>query len=248
MEQRKRAAAPAVMRAAALLGLLAEHPGPQRLSDIAASLDLALSSTASLCNALENSRMIRRTAEGYVLGPRLVELAHNYLSTIDPLTSFSDVVASSSVLRHQTVQLAMLDDEDVLYLARRDADRPLQISSGVGKRLPNSCTAVGKAMLAALDAGKRVLPRRLPALTSNSITSREELLADLERTAERGYAIDDEETSLGVICLAVAVNPQGSDPRYGIGVTILKVDHSLEFETALVNELRQVASTLGPGR
>ncbi|CAN5539555.1 IclR family transcriptional regulator [soil metagenome] len=239
-----RAAAPAVARAAKILGNLAAHPGPQRLSDVASALGLPVSSTAAICTALEGDRLVTRTSTGYTLGPRIVELAHAFLATIDPLTSFGDVVAESDTLRHETVQLAILDGAEVLYLARRDADRPFQIASNVGKRLPATCTAVGKAMLAgaAVDVARR---GPLPRLTARSITDPQALRDDLATTAARGYAIDDEETSIGVVCFGVALNV--ADPRYAISVTILRANHSPELEAELVAALQQAARALSPG-
>lgn len=240
----RRAAAPAVARAAEILGHLAGHPGPRRLTDVAGALALPVSSTAAICTALEGDRLITRTSTGYALGPRLVELAHAFLATIDPLSSFGDVIAESDTLRHETVQLAILDGEEVLYLARRDSDRPFQIASNVGKRLPATCTAVGKAMLAA-GGGADVLVRQpLPRLTDHSITDPRVLRDGLAATITRGYAIDDEETSIGVMCFGVALNV--AEPRYAISVTILRANHTPELEAELVAALQQAARSLSP--
>lgn len=240
----RRTPAPAVTRAAEVLGHLATHPGPRRLTDVAGALGLPVSSTAAVCAALERHRLLTRTIRGFALGPRIVELAHAFLATIDPLSAFADVVAESAVLRHETVQLAILDGSEVLYLARRDADRPFQIASNVGKRLPASCTAVGKAMLAATGDADRVLSEPLPRLTDHSITDPGALRDDLTATAGRGYAIDAEETSIGVVCFGVALSI--ADPRYAISVTILRANHSPELEAELVAALQQTARSLAP--
>lgn len=246
MERTPRDSAPAVRRSAAILGLLAQHQQARRLTDIASELQLPVSSTASLCSALVDERMIRRTTEGYLLGPRVVELAHSFLATIDPLASFGDLVADSPSLCHQTVQLAMLDGAEVLYLARRDADRPFQISSNVGKRLPAQCTAVGKAMLAEMDPSQRPSIEHFEPLTEHSIASPSELAADLNRSRRQGYASDDQETSIGVLCYGVALNPLGPLPVYAISATILKADECDELRDELIAELRRIARALYP--
>jgi len=204
MASQDRATAPAVVRAAKVLSHLADHPNPQRLTDIAGAIKIPVSSTASICNALEGERLIARRGGGYVLGPRNLELAQQFLAQLHPLAAFADVVAAQPTLRRETVQVAMLDGFEMLYVSRRDGDQPFLISSAVGKRLPANCTAVGKASLALLGPEERRLPSPLPALTEHSTIDPAQLQADIEQVAARGWATDDEETSPGVICLAVA--------------------------------------------
>jgi DNA-binding IclR family transcriptional regulator len=245
MSSQDRATAPAVGRAVRILSHLADSPNAQRLTDIAGAINIPVSSTAVICNALEDERMIVRRDGGYALGPRNVELAERFLSGIHPLAAFADVVARYPSLRRETVQMALLDGFEVLYVARRDSDQPFLISSAVGKRLPANCTAIGKASLALLRPDERVFPTPLPGLTVRSITDPERLSADIEEAAERGYAIDDEETSPGVTCLAVARRT----PRheiYGISTTLLKPRLTAKLRRAIVNDLTAAAEALFP--
>jgi DNA-binding IclR family transcriptional regulator len=240
-----RATAPAVVRAVRILAYLAEHSTAQRLTAIAGAIGIPVSSTAAICNALEAERMVVRRTEGYLLGPLNVELAQRFLSQLQPLSAFADVVADHKSLRHETVQMALLDGFDMLYVARRDSDQPFLISSAVGKRLPANCTAVGKASLALLEPAQRKLPKPLPKLTHNSVDDPTALLAAIEETAQRGYAIDDEETSLGVMCFGVA----RKTPRhevYGISATLLKSRVTPKLRDAIVADLRSTADALFP--
>jgi DNA-binding IclR family transcriptional regulator len=245
MSNSGRATAPAVVRAVRILAYLAEHSTAQRLTAIAGAVGIPVSSTAAICNALEAERMIVRRNEGYVLGPLNVELAQRFLSQLQPLSAFADVVADHPALRHETVQMALLDGFDMLYVARRDSDQPFLISSAVGKRLPVNCTAVGKASLALLEPGMRKLPRTLPSLTERSLNDPKSLLAAVEEVAVRGYAIDDEETSPGVMCFGVA----RKTPRqeiYGISATLLKSRVTPALRDAIVADLTSTADALFP--
>lgn len=245
MPSNERATAPAVVRAGKILSHLAENPQAQRLTAIAGAIRIPVSSTASICNALEEERLIARRNGGYVLGPRNVELAQQFLSQLHPIAAFTDVVAECPTLRRETVQMAMLDGSDMLYVARRDGDQPFLISSAVGKRLPANCTAVGKASLALLEPEERKLPTPLPALTDRSIVDMATLEADLELTVARSYAIDDEEASPAVMCLAVARRTP-SHEVYGISATILKSRVTPELRDALVKDLTATADALFP--
>ena len=240
-----RASAPAVVRAVRILSYLAGHATAQRLTAIAGAIGIPVSSTAAICNALEAERMIVRRNEGYVLGPLNVELAQRFLSQLQPLSAFADVVADYTSLRHETVQIALLDGFDMLYVARRDSDQPFLISSAVGKRLPANCTAVGKASLALLTPEQRRIPKQLPSLTDRSIVDPKELLAAIEEAAERGYAVDDEETSPGVMCLAVARKTPRNEV-YGISATMLKSRVTPQLRDAIVHDLTSTADSLFP--
>ena len=240
-----RATAPAVVRAVRILSYLAEHPNAQRLTAIAGAIGIPVSSTAAICNALEAERMIVRRNEGYVMGPLNVELAQRFLSQLHPLSAFADVVSDHEHLRRETVQMALLDGTDMLYVARHDSDQPFLISSAVGKRLPASCTAVGKASLALLPPEQRVLPKPLPVLTEHSIGDPAELRAAIDEAAERGYAVDDEETSLGVMCFGVARKTPRNEV-YGISATFLKSRVTPDLREAIVSDLKSTADALFP--
>ena len=245
MAKNDRATAPAVVRAVRILSYLAEHSAAQRLTAIAGAIGIPVSSTAAICNALEAERMIVRRNEGYVLGPLNVELAQRFLSQLQPLSAFADVVADHQALRRETVQMALLDGFDMLYVARRDSDQPFLISSAVGKRLPVNCTAVGKASLALLDPDKRTSPTSLPSFTRHSITDRTELEAAVAEAAQRGYAVDDEETSLGVMCFGVARKTPRNEV-YGISATLLKSRVTPQLEETIVRDLTSTADALFP--
>jgi len=245
MANTDRASAPAVVRAVRILAFLAEYPHAQRLTAIASAVGIPVSSTAAICNALEAERMIVRRNDGYVLGPLNVELAQRFLSQLQPLSMFADVVADHKALRRETVQMALLDGFDMLYVARRDSDQPFLISSAVGKRLPANCTAVGKASLGLLSPKERKVPKTMTSFTDRSITDPKELAAAIDEAAERGYAVDDEETSPGVMCLAVARKTSRNEV-YGISATMLKSRVTPQLRDIIVRDLSNTADALFP--
>jgi DNA-binding IclR family transcriptional regulator len=239
---------PAIGRAAAILDLIADHDGvPVSVSDLARTLNLPKSSTANLCAALVETGLVARRDAGFVLGRKLAELGGRYLSTVDEISEFYILCQSSAILSRETVRASVLDGLDVLYLARHDGQPALRLTANIGDRFPATCTATGKAMLATLDPA--VLRDRLrgvsslPALTAKSLTSVPALLADLEEVRARGWAIDDEETTIGITCLAVPVGPPGAPARFAISVTVLtsRLGQELTRED-LLDELRAIAN------
>lgn len=240
--------APAVTRSAALLDELAA-PGVSALglSDLARRLGLPKSSIANLCTALEDAGLVRRVDGRYSLGHKLVELASSYLSKVDLLREFHEKARTLTTASQETMLFAILDDLDVLYLARHDGTQPIRLASDVGRRMPATCTALGKAMLASLpsemiDARIGALGE-LPRLTSKSNRNGPELLDDVRQVRKRGYAIDDEENTEGIMCFSVALPWAGVQhaPR-AVSVTLLKARVTKRLREQLLVDLYELVA------
>lgn len=242
--------APAVTRAAAILDVIAAARTAVPLSDLARQLGLPKSSTANICLALENAALLTRGESGFTLGRKTVELGGAYLSGVNEVRRFYELCAASPYLSQETARIAVMDGLDVLYLARYDGRQPLRLTAGIGDRFPASCTATGKALLARLP--EDVLDdrlsgvRALPTLTDRSLATPAALRAELVRTRERGWAIDDEETTPGVTCMAVAAPGQRTDSTaMAVSVTVLTARLDEVTRTALLSELRTIAADMG---
>jgi IclR family transcriptional regulator, blcABC operon repressor len=241
--------APAVTRAAAILTLLADSGAALSLTDIARALGLAKSSTFNLCNALEEAGLIARRDSSYYLGRRLVELGGAYLRTFDVVREFYRQCSDSMVLRHELLQLAVLDGTDVLYVARHEGRAPLRLSATIGDRFPASITAVGNILLAQLDpavvADRYRDPSRLVQWTPRSVVSVDGLLVKLDRARKVGYAVDNGETNPSVVGLAVIVSPRTSaEDRFALGASLFMADDIDERRERVLPELRRVADAL----
>ena len=242
--------APAVTRAATILDVLAENDGEAAgPSEIARRLGLPKSSIANICGALADAGLVRRVGTGFALGRRLAELGGAYLATVDQVQEFYEASRQLETGSEETVQFAVLDGLEMTYLARHDGRQPVRLTSGIGRRLPASCTATGKAALASLDDAE--LARRfagvttLPTLSARSHRTVDELMADLAEVRRRGYAIDDEETMEGVVCYGVLVRGrQPGEGPYAASITLLKVRATEERVGMLIADLRWLAEQL----
>ena len=242
--------APAVTRAGAILDMLAENAGQAAgPSELARRLGLPKSSIANICNALADIGLVRRIGTGFALGRKLAELGGAYLASIDQVQEFQEACQLLPAGSEETVQLAILDGLDMIYLARHDGRQPVRLTSQIGRRLPATVTATGKASLASLDPAE--LDRRLsdvgelPVLTANSHRTVDALRADLERVRARGYAMDDEETVEGVVCFGVLVpGRQPGDGPYAASITLLKARATDERVPLLIDDLHLLADQL----
>jgi DNA-binding IclR family transcriptional regulator len=243
--------APAVTRAAAVLDALAGAPsGRLTLSDLARELGIPKSSTSNLMLALEEASLISRQGSEFTLGRKLVELGAAYLSRLDEVQEFYKFCEQAPTLSGETVRIAMLDGENVIYLARYEGHPAVRLTSNIGDRMPVSLCAVGKALIARLHdhdiAAMFPDELRLPVMTPKSLTTGADLKAEIATIRERGYAFEDEESTTGVVCLGVAVPTRGAHgPSLGLSVTALKATYSEEQRSAIVLELKELARLLG---
>ena len=107
--------------------------------------------------------------------------------------------------------MSVLEGSDILYIARINQGPFLPFDLQLGSKLPVYCTSMGKAMLA--FSPKPIVQKALEKtdfapLTHRTITSRKEYLSELEKVKEKGYAINDEELSVGLRSVAAPIKDQ----------------------------------------
>ncbi|WP_345803214.1 IclR family transcriptional regulator [Microbacterium sp. AZCO] len=215
--------APAVTRSIRLLDLLAQSRSPLTLTELATALGIAKSSTANLCLALEASAMVERVAAGYRLGRRTAELGGAFAAQFQQVREFYDVCDASPVLRHELVQVAMLDGVHALYLARHEGSAGVRLGTPLGSRLPAALSATGRALLMVHDddwVAERLSDHvPFPKLTDRSPTDLGGLLERLAQARARGWALDEEESYPGIVGLAVPLDAWApGDPQLALGV------------------------------
>lgn len=242
--------APAVTRGAAILDVLAADAGSALgPSELARRLGLPKSSIANICAALADAGLVRRVGTGFALGRKLAELGGAYLAAVDLVQEFYEACRQLPNASDETVQLAVLDGLEMTYLARHDGRQPVRLTSQIGRRLPATSTATGKAALAALPEPE--LERRLaglsllPAFTPKSHRTVRDLVRDVDQVRIRGYAMDDEETVEGVVCYGIAIpGRQPGEGPHAASITLLKARATAERVPLLVEDLHRLTALL----
>jgi IclR family transcriptional regulator, acetate operon repressor len=203
----------AVGRALDLLEILAADDAPKRVTDLARATGLPPATIHRLLATLAQRGYVRQAAGSrtYVAGSALVRLASRAWQLLG--TAARPYLAELTADSGETSNLAILDDTHAVYIAQVESRHRMRMFTEVGNRVLPHTAAVGKVLLAGLpraEAQRIVARTGLPALTPNSITDAAQLFAELDRVAQQGYALDDEEAELGVRCLAVPVpGPDG---------------------------------------
>lgn len=187
-------APPAPVKSAVRTVLLLEHfaarPGLHSLADIQNDLSLPKSSLYMLLRTLVNLGWVETDATGtrYGIGVRALLVGSSYIDGDEVVAAARPTLDRLSDDTTETIHLARMDGTSVVYLATRQSQHYLRPFTRVGRRLPVHSTALGKALLATHtdEEVRRLLPRRLEAVTQHTITDREQLVEELALVREQG--------------------------------------------------------------
>ena len=144
----------------------------------------------------------------FSLRPKILTLGYSYLSSTPLTVSAQPYLNNISRTLGESCSLAVLDDNEVLYVARSATSRVMSVALNTGSRLPAYCTSLGRAMLAHLpdDQLKAYFDKvKLRALTEKTVVSQKRLRDILAGVRENGYAVIDEELEVGLRSIAVPV-------------------------------------------
>ncbi|OLZ10375.1 IclR family transcriptional regulator [Sulfobacillus thermosulfidooxidans] len=182
-----------------------------RLHKIAEETSLPPSTTHRLLQALERHGYVTGTQHGfYKLG-----LKGFWLTGVRE--SLRHVLEDLQKKTGETVNLAMLVQDEMEYVERAVSDHALSFVVSVGQRVPLNCSALGKAVLAYQP--DLLAHISLEQRTSHSITDLVELKAELEVARHRGFTLDNEEYFDGVFCVAVPVFDQNGEAIGGVSIS-----------------------------
>lgn len=206
---------PALERANDILLLICESPSKLKLIDLSKQLDINKSSMFSLLHTMEALNWVVREGDGtYSLGASLGFWGNAFFKQYSLIDQFRKEAAVTKHLILETIQLAILEQCDVLYLAKEEMPSPVRIASEPGKKLPAHATALGKAMLAwqaSTELNSLYIEEELtPSLTLHTLRTREALYRDLAIVRKDGFAFDLEEAVMGFCCVAAPIrNSEG---------------------------------------
>ncbi|MCI1005965.1 IclR family transcriptional regulator C-terminal domain-containing protein [Herbaspirillum sp. C7C8] len=144
----------------------------------------------------------------FSLRPKILTLGYSYLSSTPLTVSAQPHLNNISRTLGESCSLAVLDDNEVLYVARSATSRVMSVALNTGSRLPAYCTSLGRAMLAHLpdEQLKAYFEKvKLRALTDKTVVSQKRLRDILAGVREQGYAVIDEELEVGLRSIAVPV-------------------------------------------
>jgi IclR family transcriptional regulator, pca regulon regulatory protein len=145
----------------------------------------------------------------YSLTPKVVELASGYLNSGDGWIATASPYLE--VLRNrveENVSIVVLDRTDIVYVASFPADTVMSLNVRIGGRKPAYCTAMGRVLLAGMpeDCARDILEMsNIQKKTGNTVVDADEVMAEIRKVREQGYAVIDQELEPGLIAVAVPI-------------------------------------------
>ena len=235
-----------------ILEHLGSARGPVSVSDIARATGFNVSTAFRQLQTLVRRGYVEQDPghRGYVMGPRLYQLASGYLKGSDlaglarpHLEALRDAVG-------ETTYLVILSQGEIVQLCKADGQHVVSASMRTAQREPAYCTATGKALLSGLaaDALARYLQTvDLQAFTPQTITSKAKLQRELALVRSQGYALDVEEYAANLCCISVPVRePNNATVVAAISIAMPKI----RFRRSLVPRWRDLlterASLISP--
>lgn len=197
-------------RALRLLNVLAASDHGLTLSAIAQTGGLAISTTHRLLSTLQLENFVRFDPERglWTIGVQSFIVGSAFLRSRD-LTSIARPVMWQLMERSgETVNLAVEDRGEAIYIAQIECRKTMRAIARPGGRAPMHASGVGKALLAGMpdeEVDRIIALNGLPAATEKTISTPGQLWADIRLIRKRGFAIDDEESAIGLRCIAAAV-------------------------------------------
>lgn len=241
-----------ITRAAAILGAIAESGGGENLSELAARTGLPKTTVHRLCAALEQVGYVHTNSiTGHrELGGALTRLA--VIGRRDLMSLLEPYLARLSRDLNETVDLAVLDGDRILFLAQHPAPhRELMAIARVGTRFPAHSMASGKVLLAQLSEAELVkrLPAHLESPLPGTSRSRATLLQELAEVRTTGLGFEREELRSGICAVAVAVSDSdGKTVSIAVPMPASRFDENREkVATALLRLRDEIHARLRNG-
>lgn len=217
-----------------------------RVSEAAAELGVARSTAHRLLTMLNAYEVVEQdpASRAYRSGPLLAELGIAAMRQDDVLAALHPLLEQLSEEVDETVQLMVLEGVNCRFVDSVECRSPVRVTGRIGVVFPAHTTSGGKVLLAQLDLAelKELYPKsKLSARTERSITNRKVLFEELERIREQGYAVSREESTIGIVAVAVAQHTRSGRAPASIAVSAPAQRLPVEREPTIVAALREVA-------
>jgi len=223
------------------LDLLVAGAVPVRTLDVASTLGVDKSAASRILQTLVAAGYAAQTQDRrYTPGPKMKP------GKTLPLTDMVSLREQARPLLEkltgewgECAHLAVLVGSKVLYLDKIEPQQSLKVDQPVGTLAPLHCTAFGKVFLA---FGGSPIPTQLDRYTPRTVTEPELLAAQMKSTAKSGFAVDDEEYSLGVRCVAAPLWDRDGGMVGAIGLSGPTARISLERLAEMGDYVRETAN------
>jgi len=237
-----------------ILETMLRQGSAMNMTEISEKLGLYPSTIHRILDTLKHWSYVEQDfhTQKYQLGLKALELGMAKLHQMDLVRETTPYLKELVKQCNETVHLGVLEEGEVLYLAKEESSQTIRMISYVGKRAPLHCTALGKVLLAYMSEKERkkiLEDRGLPRLTEKTITDKRKLEKELGEVKEQNFALDREENEKDVCCIAAPIrNHQGEViAAVSISSPIFRIDKNAQNnqKEALIETSEKISKRLG---
>jgi IclR family pca regulon transcriptional regulator len=229
------------------------------VSELSRDLELSRSTAHRYVATLAKLGYLQQDAESkrYRLGPKVLDLGFSALNSMELVEISAPHLRRLSDETGRTVNLAILDGIDVVYIERyrtaQQGQREIDLNLHVGARLPAYCTAMGKAILAFVP--EEQLAGVLPQIDfvprgPNTLTSPSAFRAELAKIRSAGLAVNDEELAYGLRSIAAPIYSHSGEVIAALNLAVHRTMASMDemvarFGPAVIKSAQEISQSMG---
>jgi IclR family transcriptional regulator, pca regulon regulatory protein len=221
---------------------------PMTLSDLAKAADLPRATARRILFTLERAGFVATDGKLFRLMPRVLVLASSYLASNHVVSVLQPALDRLSGEAQEISSMAILDGNDVVFIARASPTRIFSAGIDIGYRLPAFCTSVGRVLLSRLpddELAKALNAMDLAPLTPFTVTDKKLLLKTIIADRAEGYSLVDREAEPGFRSISVPVRRYDGEivAAINMGAHVDRVS-SAEMIERFLPRLREAAASV----
>jgi IclR family pca regulon transcriptional regulator len=223
------------------------HP-EMTLSEVARATELSRAAARRFLHTLVQLGYVWTDGRTFALTPRVLELGFAYLSSVSLPEIAQPHLERLVADVHESASVSVLDNGDIVYVARVPTSRIMTVSINIGTRFPAYATSMGRAMLAHLpeaELDEYLRQVRLAPLGPHTVTTVESLREELARIRAQGWALVDQELEAGLRSIAVAIHGKAGRVVAAVNISSHASRTSLEHaQQVLLPRLQETAGRI----
>jgi len=230
-----------------ILELLARH-GELSVSEAAKLMDTNRAGSHRFISTLKDLGYVEKNESNkYQPTLKIMKLATKVANRFEIRRIARPYMHKLSIMYKETINLGFFKNHEIIHIDKIDSLEILRMDSALGDIAPAYCTGLGKSILAFLpdhELEHYLAHIELKQLSPNTITDRDELLAELSRVRKNRVAIDDEEMSIGLRCIGAPIFDHNSYPAYAMSISGPSIRQTPRVLEKMKTSLLEISSEL----
>ncbi len=241
-------------RALDILELLSMEKDGLGITEISIRLNINKSTVHRIVTALVERGYIQKDTSRlvYKLGLKFVELSSMYLNNIELKTEAKTYLWELTNKFGLATHLGILDSTEIVYIDKVDVVSSRRLYSKIGLRIPVYCSALGKSMLSGMtnkECDLLLSKCSFEKFTTNTLTTKEELIEQINTYKIKGWFLDDEEHDEGIRCISSPIYDYMGKVIAAISIsganTLISTENQEEVGNIMVETARKISKRLG---